>query len=229
MNRFNHPAAEPLLIRAIAADPTYAEAHARLAIVLVVKFRLDGEREHLVRAKKHSEQALVLDSTNESAHVAMAFVCTYSKQFDLAGVHYERSFLLNPNNPRVATMHASWLTYVGRFSESLRRLEETRRCDPFPTTWYWSIRGITLFQLRRYNDAIEAFNTMPIQYAWDHAYLAAAYAHAGLLDDAHRQLAAYRAAMPTIALGDFVSLLPYKDQLPLDHLIEGLRKAGLRE
>jgi TolB-like protein len=229
MNRYNHPAAEPLLIRAIAADPGYREAHARLAIVLVNKFRLDGERNHLSRAKTHAEQALALDSTNELPHTAMAFVYTYSKQFDLAGVHYERSIHLNPNNPRVATMHAMWLTYVGRPKEALQRLDETVRCDPFPTTWYWGVRGVTLFQLRRYKDAIDVFNKMPIQHAWDHAYLAAAYAHAGLLDDAHGQSAAYRAARPTIALADFVPLLPYKDQQPLEHLIEGLRKAGLRE
>jgi TolB-like protein len=229
ISRFNHPAAEPLLIRAIAADPGYCDAHARLALVLVNKFRLDGERNHLSRAKTHAEQALALESTNELAHSAMAFVYTYSKQFDLAGVHYERSIFLNPNNPRTATMHASWLTFVGRFSEALQRLDETVRRDPFPTTWYWSIRGVTLFQLRRYSSAIEAFNNMPVQHAWDHAYLAAAYAHAGLLDDAKRQLAAYRAAMPTIALADFVSLVPYRDQQPVDHLIEGLRRAGLRE
>jgi adenylate cyclase len=229
MNRYNHPAAEPLLIRAIAADPVYCEAHARLAIVLVVKFRLDGERNHLSRAKTHAEQALALDSSNELAHSAMAIVYTYAKQFDLAGVHFDRSILLNPNNPRVATMHALWLTYVGRPNEALQRLDETVRWDPFPTTWYWRVRGETLFQLRRYKDAIEAFNNMPIQHAWDHAYLAAAYAHAGLLDDAHGQLTAYRAAGPTIALADFVSHLPYKDQQSLDHLIEGLRKAGLRE
>ena len=115
------------------------------------------------------------------------------------------------------------------FNEALQRLDETVRYDPFPTTWYWSVRGVTLFQLRRYKDAIDVFNKMPIQHAWDHAYLAAAYAHAGLLDDAHGQLAAYRAGRPTIALADFGSHLPYKDQQPLDHLIEGLRKAGLRE
>jgi len=229
MNRANHPAAEPLLIRAIAADPGYCEAHARLAVVLVVKFRLDGERNHLSRAKTHAEQALALDSTNELAHNAMAYVYTYPKQFDLAGVHYERSILLNPNNPRVATMHALWLTYVGRPKEALQRLDETVRWDPFPTTWYWRIRGLTLFEIRRYKDAVEAFNNMSIQYAWDHAYLAAAYAHVGLLDDASRHLAVYRAAMPTIVLADFVSHLPYKDQQSLDHLIEGLRKAGMRE
>jgi Tfp pilus assembly protein PilF len=229
MSRYNHLAAEPLLFRAIVADPGYAEAHARQALVLVVKFRLDGERGHLSKAKALAEQALVLDSTSDLAHIAMAHVCTYSNQMDLAGAHYERSILLNPNNPRGATMHASWLTYVGRPNEALQRLDETMRCDPFPTTWSWEIRGITLFQLRRYKDAIEAFKNMSIQHAWNHAYLAAAYAHAGLLDDANRQMAVYRAAGPTVALADFASLQPYKDQPSLDHLIDGLRKAGLPE
>ena len=50
-----------------------------------------------------------------------------------------------------------------------------------------------------------------------------------IVDDAHGQLAGYRAAKPAIALADFGSHLPYKDQQSLDHLIEGLRKAGLRE
>jgi adenylate cyclase len=229
MARYNHPAAEPLLLRAIAADPAYAEAHARLAIVLVVKFRMDGERGHLSQAKSLAEQALKLDSTNDIAHQAMAYVCTYLKQFDLAGAHYERSILLNPNNPRGTTMHALWLTYVGRANEALQRLDETVRFDPFPTTWYWVVRGITLFQLRRYRDSIEAFNKMPIQNPWDHAYLAAAYAHAGLFDDANRQLAVFQTATPTIGLADLVSLQPYEDQQSLDHLIEGLRKAGLPE
>jgi hypothetical protein len=36
MNRYNHPAAEPLLIRATLQIQAIAKAHARLAIVLVI-------------------------------------------------------------------------------------------------------------------------------------------------------------------------------------------------
>ena len=155
----------------------------------------------------------------------MGSVCLSSHQFDLSESHYQRALALNPNSASGATMFAELLTYVGRMDEALQRLDDTMRRDPFPPSWYWEIRGQTLFQLERYEDAIRAFNCMTTLHPWNHAYLAAAYAHAGKFTDAVRQLGLYEAEGSGPTLTEIAAAEPYEDKKYIDHLTYGLQKA----
>jgi hypothetical protein len=64
---------------------------------------------------------------------------------------------------------------------------------------------------------------------WHHAHFAAAYAHAGRHEDARRELAEFLKAKPDASLASVAAAEPYADSAFLDHLLDGLRKAGLRE
>jgi tetratricopeptide (TPR) repeat protein len=224
MARYDLAAAEPLLTRAIAADPMYAEAYARRAFIIMFRYWADHSAGHLNEARAQAKKALALDADAEWAHFAMGSVCLSSRQFDLSGLHYQRVLALNPNSVSGAVMLAEWLTYIGRMEEALQRLDDTMRRDPFPPSWYWEIRGMTLFQLRRYEDVIGAFNNMTILHPWNHAYLAAAHAHAGRFADAVRQVALYRAAGAGPPLIEIAAVEPYKDSELVNHLVDGLLK-----
>jgi Flp pilus assembly protein TadD len=84
--------------------------------------------------------------------------------------------------------------------------------------------------LRRYDEAIAALRRQtgggP---AWTSALLAATYAQAGRLDEARREAAKSHAANPSITIAAIADDSVYADTALRDHLLDGLRKAGLPE
>jgi len=223
MARYDLAAAEPLLARAIAADPIYAEAYGRHAYVSLSRYWADQDSAALNEAAMLAQKALVLDADDDWSNFAMGSVRLSMRQFDQAGSHYERILAANPNNVACATIFAELLIYVGRPVEALRQLDETMRRDPFPPNWYWEIRGMALFCLGRYDEAVAAYSKMTILHPWIQAYLVAAYVHAGRRDDADRQLTLYRGEHPGGSLLEIAKQEPYKDDKLRDPLIEGLQ------
>jgi len=62
-----------------------------------------------------------------------------------------------------------------------------------------------------------------------HQWLAATYAQVGQMDDAQTHVKEYLRLYPGISLRHLAKILPYKIKRDLDHLLDGLRKAGLPE
>ena len=118
---------------------------------------------------------------------------------------------------------------IGRPEEALSILEAAMSRDPFSPTWMWEFRFTALFHLKRYDEAIAALRNMAMFHSWHYAYLAAAYAHAGRMEDARRELATFLKARPGATIAAVAAAEHYSERAPLDHLLDGLRKAGLPE
>ena len=130
---------------------------------------------------------------------------------------------------RITSKHAIWLTYTGRADEAVQSLERGLRRDPFPPAWYWDFRGIALFETRRYQEAIQALSRLTRLYRWDYYYLAASYAHLGLIERARACVAEILRASPGFRLGQVRMTEPFKDPADPEHLLDGVRKAGRPE
>jgi Tfp pilus assembly protein PilF len=225
MARYDMSAAEPLLNKALSIDPSYAEAHARRAFVVMYRYWSNQDNALLVEARRHAEHALEADETEEWAHFAMANVHLSLREFDIAEKHFERGMSINPNNVTGRIMYAEWLNYVGRFDDALEHLAEVVLRDPFPPDWYWEIRGTALFQLRRYDEAVRSFRRISAVQPWNSVYLAAALAHAGHFAEAAKQVTMQRMGTPAVSLMKLAARDPYKETEPTEHLLAGLRKA----
>jgi tetratricopeptide (TPR) repeat protein len=119
------------------------------------------------------------------------------------------------------------MAYEGRGDEAVRSLDADLRRDPFPPAWFWDYRGIALFAARRYEEATQALNHLTTLYHWDSYYLAASYAHLGLIDRARACGAEILRTRPGFALGQVAMTESFKDPADLERLLDGLRKAGL--
>ena len=64
---------------------------------------------------------------------------------------------------------------------------------------------------------------------WVHLYLAACYAHTDRIDQAAVCATEVLRMLPHFSLTRYVAKEPYKHASDREHLIEGLRKAGLPE
>src|SRR4029077_8755713 len=199
------------------------------ATQLCQRYQLDERTETLDEAAAHAQRALTLDENDAFAHDGMGWVALRRQQFDLAGRHFDRAVGLNPNDVNIAVNRANWLMYVNRLDGALRCVDLALQRDPYPPTWIWEVRGQILYFLKRYDEAIAAFRNMRAEHFWTPMFLAAAFAQSGQLADARRELASFLKAKPKASLGSVSQRLVYADKALRDHLLEGLRKAGLQD
>jgi TolB-like protein len=225
--RYDVGKAIPLLLRAIELDAAFAEAYAVLAFADVLKFFDDGRNDTLQEALLAAQKALSLDDNDPWSHLSMGFVCTFLRKFDLAGVHHQRAFDLSPNDARIRFLHAHWLTRVGRTGEALQNLDTALRLDPFMPDIYWEARAIAFMQMRQHRDVIDSTNRMNKLQAGNHYFLASAHAHLGQIDEAHAHAAKVLEMKPDYSEKWVCGGEPYQNITDIEHLLEGLRMAGL--
>jgi TolB-like protein/Tfp pilus assembly protein PilF len=229
VNDYRLEKADSFFARAIELDPDYVHAHAWRAIALGIKYLIDEQQETLDEASASARRALALDENDAWSHSAMGIVALRQQQLDLAGQHFDRAFTLNPNDINAAGDRAQWLLFVGRLDEALRCLELALERDPYPTTWTGEVHGHILYHLKRYDEAIAALRSARVQVYWIPCFLAAAYGQVSRLEDAGRELTNLLSLKPDASLASFARWYRVPNQSLRDHLMDGLRKAGLEE
>ncbi|MER8517201.1 adenylate cyclase [Mesorhizobium sp. M1060] len=176
--RYELDMAEPLFVRCVELDATFARGHAFLAQALVGRFWYDNDPRTLQNAWDSARTALALDRSDGVCHQSMGLVLTHMRQHSDAGVHFEQARSLNPLDVNIAGDYASWLNYGGRAESALNVLESALLRDPLPPIWFWEVKGSSLFLLRRYSEAVGSYQKAGDQF-FIHVFLAAAYAHLG--------------------------------------------------
>jgi TolB-like protein len=229
VERYDADAAMPLLRRAIESDPGFARAYAWLSFATIMIYNTDLRPETLHDAHVLARTAMSLDDSDAWSHRAIGVTYLLSREFDLAGLHLGRAAELNPVDVRMTSMRALWLAYSGRVDDALRSLDADLRRDPFPPKWFWAIRGVALFQCRRYEEAIQAFNGVTNIRLWHYLYLASAHAHLGLMDRARAFVGELLRIRSDFRLEQVGVIEMFKAPADLIPLVEGLRKAGLPE
>jgi len=129
----------------------------------------------------------------------------------------------------IATDRANWLNYKDRSEEAIRLLDAAMQRDPYPPAWIWEVRGSVLYQLKRYEEAIAAYLKAGPQPYWMPGLLAAAYAQLGQSENARKAVAAMLKIKPDCVLGTFARLAIHIDPRKREHILDGLRKAGVPE
>jgi TolB-like protein len=228
-HRYEMVEAELFFARAIELDPAYVHAHAWFAMSQGFKYLLDEQAKTLQTALASAHKALALDDTDPWAHQAMGYVALRQHQWELAGQHFARALGLNANDTGIVGDYTNWLMCVGRLEDAISSIDAAMQRDPYPPTWLWEVRGQTLYFLKRYDEAIIAFRNVRAEHVWMSMFLAASYALAGNAENARSELASFLKNNPEKTVGFVSSRLNYADQVLRDHLLEGLRKAGLPE
>jgi tetratricopeptide (TPR) repeat protein len=228
-NRYQAEQAEVFLHSAIKLDPDYAHAHAMLANAYLVEYLDSPKDETLAASLASAQKAVLLDADNPYGHGATGLALLFLGKINEAEAHLDRATLLNPNSVWCAGARAVWLNRVGRTQEGLATLDKIARHDPFLPAWYWAVRGVALFMERRYEEFIAATRRKsPMDYS-DHVYFAAAYAYLGRDEEAHAEVAELLRKKPDFSIRVYAKQEVYKNPADRDHLLEGMRKAGLPE
>jgi adenylate cyclase len=224
------PEARGLYEKAIELDPQYARAYALLA----VSFATGWEREidapdHLLdRALELAKKSVALDENDSVCHGALGLVYFDRGAHDLAEHHLRKAVALNRNRSNMTASLGSVCCYLGKLEEGIGYLEEARALDPFfGPLWYWQALGTAYFIARQYDLSIVALQRSQDDWYWNHALLAACCAFRK--DDAgvSRHAAETLRLAPDFSIERAVAREPLKQEADRQHLIEGLRLAGL--
>ena len=249
LNRPSSPAtmieARALFEQALKVQPTSVDGLAGVATTLVFEF-VNGyydtaSDKRLHRAEQLLDRALTIEPRHLMALKAKAALRRAQGRFDDAIAAAEAVIAENPGEPWAYKEIGLSTMYLGDPERALVWFAKAERIGPRdPGRWTWlDGRGHALILLGRDEEAIRALNS-----ALDanpknvppHAFLAAAYALLGRIDEARTELAAYEEARPGTRISTFrtrspvpLALTSVRHQQQRERLSEGLRKAGMPE
>jgi adenylate cyclase len=221
--------AEAPLLRAVALDPGLAEAYALLTHVEMGKYWQDADSSHIDKAYGYAMQSLSINPNQSDGHNAISLVYAFQNRMDLALLHINRALNLNPNSTHAAVNRAQWLAFLGRYAEAWNEFEMIVKRDPFSESWNWDTKGSVLFQLRRYQEAIDAYSIASERQPWQFAYTAASLVYLDRLEEARQQIQLLLAGDPTMTISKILKGYRWQTEEARNHLMAGLRKAGLPE
>lgn len=236
--------ARKLFQRALDLDPNYATAYIELAETYIYESTSDWTQEPDIAAKHAfdlARTAVELDDRDSRAHLILAWAYFRVKSnFDLAASQLETAIALNPNDYYNYCFKSWFLTCKGDPDGGILCANEALRRNPLvPDGCLYSI-GFADYLAGRYEEALATFGKMSVPHLEVQACIAACYGEIGRTEDAraaaeefrHRaksELAIYPATDTESWRAYWLRLMPFKDAAKLDHLLEGLRKAGLPE
>ena len=218
----------------IALDPEYPQGYRLLATTHMLDVWLGltkSPQKSLAEAARLFQKVIAIEPSAAVARGLLGIVYTMMRQHEKGIAELERAIAINPN---VADNHASFgfvLHLNGRNKEALEEIKKAIRLNPFPPNIYflylghaYMYEGIYDQSIAAYKKALRAEPNNP----FTHLRLAAAYSLSSHEDEAHTEAAEVLRINPQFSLEYFSKTIPFKNQSDTEHLINALRKAGLK-
>ena len=191
---------------AIRLDPTYAPAHAGMAM-LYLQFGGGGldtlpASAVVPKVREAAQRALALDPANAEAHRALATSAIFhERDWPSAAAHSKKALELGPGAGANREPHAFYLSAGGRHSEALREIEYALEVDPLsPLTLqnaaYHSYLARDFEKARRYCERCLALDP---NFAWGHMIAGMVHCQSGSFDEA---IATFEHAAPLGAVSN---------------------------
>jgi DNA-binding winged helix-turn-helix (wHTH) protein/Tfp pilus assembly protein PilF len=187
MSMFDVPKAVEAFQSAIELDPSYAAAHAGMALARCAQaqLRLSPPAEAYAAAKTAALRALAMDSACADAQAALGAVLFFS-EWNWAGAQksLERALELNPSHTEALLLYGQLLDALGQLDAGLATKRKALERDPFSPQVHLQI-SMSYWNQFRYDDAIEWANkALELDPRHPHAreFLAGAYWKKGDFD-----------------------------------------------
>jgi len=229
-------------LKAVELDPRYARAHALTAATHLWELPVGYSNEETLRnALIRAEEAVALDDEDSWPHAMFGLALFENRQNEEAEIQCRRAVTLNPNDADANAILGVILVYFGLVDEGREWIAKAMRLNPFPPGWYHWYQALSFFSSREYKKSIRAFKEIRSLDRWGHAYLAACNAHLDRMDEARAEIAIFveTRQKEIQACGDpvpaktldlaRVRATRYRTEADQNHLLDGLRKAGLTE
>ena len=181
-----------LFLKAIAADPNYAQAYCGLAdtYTLMQDDGLISPAEAYPLARGAAQKAVQLNDNLAEAHTSLGGnLQDYDRNWPAAEEEYKHAIELNPNYATAHQWYSTLLTMLGRNEESIAEARKASELAPL-TARITIDYGYALFHAKRYDEAIEQAQKgleLDPRLAGGYELLGRAYLSKGMGPDAIRQ------------------------------------------
>ncbi len=225
-----HAEVRDILEAAVAAAPDHSDCLAELAMIYwhEYAFGYNPRRDPLGRARAAAQRAVASAPTSHFAHCALATGLFFQKDYLAFRAAADRALALNRMDSSTAAILGNMIAYTGDWEAGLSILERAMQLNPHHAGWYHYVAFCDAYRKRDYHGALaSALKVNMPAYHWPHVYLAAVYGQLGEEERAQAALGELHALIPNfgaIARDEFGKWL---DPELTEHLLDGLRKAGL--
>lgn len=240
-NREDLVPARALFRKAIEIDPTFATPYSALALSCFFQITHGFTTDHAASLDElftEASHAVALDPKDGLAHTALGLAyMERGNQVDAIAEH-QIALTLNPNSSLAHYACGYALTRAQRFHEAVDQLDIAVRLNPRdPALWsYLAVKAGALYQLRRFEEAAEcargaARQSVVVDLVWPYVWLAATLGQLGKTNEALAAVEELRKRRPALTVSD-VRSWPHnlsRGESALEHLLEGLRLAGVPE
>ena len=221
--------------RAIELDNEFARAYANLAVTYIHDYLhgwTDESNQALQQAHTWADRAIELNPNLPQVHWVKSYAYIFSREHQASIREIEHAIELDPNYADAYALLATTLNYAGQPDQAELEMRKAMQLNPKHPAQYKVIFGEIFFNQRDYKNAIKNFqqaleSNPEIQEC--RMWLAAALAYDGNIDEAEWQLEQIRTVSSELSLQRIESVIPFKDPLQTQHLVDGLHKAGLTQ
>jgi len=225
-----HAEARDLLEKAVELDPLSADAHALLANVYLGehRFEMNPRPNPIGRALVHALAATRLDPQNAYARCWLAIVHFFRGENEKFEAEAQLALSLNPNDPETLADVGHYYAFMGQFARGAELSRRAQQLNPLHPGWYHFSFARLHYHETNYRQTIADVEKVGLpHFYWTHMLTAAAKGQLGQADAADA-LAKVFDVKPNFSAS--VELRKWNAAAAdLEHILDGLRKAGLRE
>jgi TolB-like protein len=223
-------------LKALAIDPQFARAHAILALGYVTEgnnFWTEDPATALRNSYDAARSAVAFDPRDpwgQAMHGIAELWHNRAHERAMSAMQYAVD--LNPSNAQFRALYSYVLTFCSEAEKALDEIETANAMNPHAPPVFLGFRGRALLMLRRFDEALSVLEQMVTQMPGHSnalAYVSAAYAAKGRIDEARQTIEELQATNPFYTLANSERYLPFADPKDLEFLLDLFAKAGLRE
>jgi TolB-like protein/tetratricopeptide (TPR) repeat protein len=225
-----HAAARAGLERAVQQAPGYADGWAMLSMLVREEHThaFNVRPDPIGRAFAAARRAVEAAPSNHLAYHALASAQFFRREFQAFRNSAERAITLNPMDGFTAAYLGFLIAYAGDWERGCALAAQARRLNPHHPGWYWFPSFFDAYRKSDYRSALDIALKINMPGFWrTNVALATAYGQLGEREaacNAVRELLALRPDFRVVAREELGKML---DPELVEHLVEGLRKAGL--
>jgi TolB-like protein len=230
MTPAEHAEVRDILEAAVPVAPDHSDCLAELAMIYwhEYAFGYNLRPDPLGRARATAQRAVASAPASHFAHCALATTLFFQKDLPAFRTAAERTLALNRMDSSTAAILGNMIAYVGDWEEGLGILERAMQLNPHHAGWYHYVSFCDAYRKRDYRSALaSALKVNMPAYHWPYVYLAAAYGQLGQQERARAALQELHALMPNFGAVARREFGKWLDAELTEHLLDGLRKAGL--
>ena len=225
-----HAQVRQILERAVRSAPDQCEIWAMLSTMYWHEhaFGFNPQPDPLGRALAAARRSVDAAPTNNLGHSALAATLFFQKNILAFRPAAERAIELNRMDGSNLASIRILMAYSGDWEHGCALVESALRLNPHHPGWYWFAHYFNAYRKGDYRGALSIalrFN-MP-GFFISHALTAAVYGQLGLHEPAQKELQELIAIRPDFAVEARKEFEKSYDPELVEHLIDGLCKAGL--